>query len=80
MTYRTTITLDDEAATFLQEKGGGNKSAFISQLLRDERQRALRAAVISANLEEAQDADYQDKLSEWDITLDDGLFDELPPA
>lgn len=80
MTYRTTITLDDEAASFLQEKGGDNKSAFITRLLRDERRRALREAVVAANLEEAEDADYQDELADWDATLNDGLTDDLSPA
>lgn len=75
MTYRTTITLDDEAASFLQEKGGENKSAFITQLLRAERRRMLRETVLAANREEAQDADYQAELAGWDTTLSDGLSD-----
>ena len=73
MAYRTTITLDAEAGTFLQEKGGDNKSAFINQLLRAERRRTLREAVIAANLEEAQDAEYQNELEAWETTLNDGL-------
>ncbi len=80
MTYRTTITLDDEAATFLKQQGGDNKSAFITRLIRDERRRALHEAVLEANREEAEDADYQAELSEWDATLSDGLTDDLSPA
>jgi len=80
MTYRTTITLDDEAAAFLQEHGGDNKSAFITQLLREERRRSLREAVLAANREEAEDSDYQGELAEWDATLNDGLTDGLSPA
>lgn len=80
MTYRTTITLDDEAATFLREKGGDNKSAFITQLLRAERRRVLQEAVLAANREEAHDADYQQELHAWDTTLNDGLTDDLSPA
>lgn len=75
MTVRTTITLDDEAAAFLRERGGANKSAFINQLLREERRRALRDAVRAANLEEAQDDAYHAELTAWDTTLNDGLSD-----
>lgn len=75
MTIRTTITLDDEAASFLREKGGENKSAFISRLLREESRRQLREAVLTANREEAQDTDYQAEIAAWDTTLNDGLSD-----
>jgi len=80
MTYRTTITLEDEAAAFLKEKGGENKSAFINQLLREEQRRALQEAIIAANREEAQDEDYQNELADWDAALNDGLNDDLSPA
>lgn len=73
MTYRTTITLDEEAATFLQENGGDNKSAYITRLLREESRRSLQEAVLVANREEAEDDSYQEELSEWDTTLSDGL-------
>lgn len=80
MTHRTTITLDDEAAGFLQEHGGENKSAFIAGLLREEKRRALRDAVLAANLEEAGDAEYQQDLAEWEVALGDGLSDDVSPA
>ena len=80
MTTRTTITLDDEAAAFLQKNGGDNKSAFIAGLLRQEKQRTLRATLIAANREEAQDPAYQQELTEWEITLEDGLADDVSPA
>lgn len=73
MTYRTTITLDDEAASFLQRHGGDNKSAFIAKLIQDEKRRSLQARVVAANRDEATDADYQEDLSAWDATLPDGL-------
>ena len=78
--HRTTITLDEEAATFLKEHSGGNKSAFIAGLLRRERRRTLAEAVAEANREEASDAAYQDELAVWDATLSDGLADDAPPA
>ena len=41
MTSRTTITLDNDAYSFLMAKGGKNKSAYINQLLKKERQRTF---------------------------------------
>jgi prevent-host-death family protein len=36
---------------------------------------ALEQAVLKANMEETQDADYQEELSSWDGVLNDGLKD-----
>ncbi len=80
MTQRTTITLDEEAATFLKEHGGDNKSALITGLLREEHRRTLVKAVAEANLEEAGDAACQDELAGWDATLVDGLPDDARAA
>jgi hypothetical protein len=73
MTTRTSFTLDEEAFAFLRDFGGKNKSAFINTLLKKERQRHLQKKILSANLEEAGDADYQKELAGWDATLLDGL-------
>jgi len=73
MTIRTTVTLQESAFTFLKEAGGANKSAFVNQLLLDEKQRTLKKAILKANQEEADDAAYQEELDEWDQTLADGL-------
>ena len=80
MTHRTTITLDDEAAAFLREHGGDNKSAFIAGLLRRERRRTIAASVERANREEGGDADYQEELADWEATLSDGLRDDVSAA
>ena len=73
MTNRATFTLDDEAHTFLIETGGKNKSAYINQLSKKERQRVFEDAILKANKEEAADPDYQEEISAWDETLSDGL-------
>ena len=73
MASRTTITLDNDAYSFLMAEGGKNKSAYINQLLKKERQRTLEEAVLKANKEEAEDSDYQEELSVWDETLSDGI-------
>ncbi len=73
MANRTTVTLQDNAFDFLKQAGGENKSAFVNQLLLDEKQRTLKKAILKANREEADDAAYQEELGEWDQTLTDGL-------
>ena len=73
MTERATFSLDEEAYNFLNKVGGTNKSAYINELLKREKQRKLEEELLRANQEEAEDADYQEQLSEWDSTLSDGL-------
>lgn len=72
MAERATFSLDDDAAAFLKTAGGKNRSAYISDLLKREKQRILEEAILQANQEEAETA-YQEELSMWDATLSDGL-------
>ncbi len=73
MSHRTTITLDDEAFKHLNAVAGNNRSAYISQLLKQEYNKSLKNALLKANEEEARDTDYQKELEAWDNTLPDGL-------
>lgn len=73
MTHRATITLDEEAYKFLMSTAKDNRSGFINELLKREKDRALSKALIAANQEEANDVDYQEELSIWDETMDDGI-------
>ena len=76
MTHRTTITLDDETFAFLNHVAGDNRSAYINQLLQQERNNFLKQALIKANQEEAEDMDYQEELQTWESTLSDGLVND----
>jgi predicted CopG family antitoxin len=73
MTYRATITLDDDSYAFLQAQAGRNRSGFINALLRKEQQATLAERLYKANQEEANDVAYQEELAVWDVTLSDGL-------
>jgi hypothetical protein len=73
MTHRATFTLEAEAFAFLEAVAGSNRSAYINRLLKQEKQRQLEEALLQANQEEAEDAAYQEELSDWDETLSDGL-------
>jgi antitoxin CcdA len=76
MTHRTTITLDDEVYVFLNDVAGDNRSAYINELLKQERKNFLKQALIKANQEEAVDLDYQEELQTWENTLSDGLSND----
>jgi len=73
MTERTTFTLDSEAFAFLKQAAGNNRSAFVNQLIKDEKKRLLEQEILRANQEESQDSDYQKELVVWHTTLSDGL-------
>ncbi|MCP4164528.1 MAG: CopG family transcriptional regulator [Chloroflexi bacterium] len=73
MTVRATFTLEEEIMTFLKQVAGSNRSAYVNQLLNTERQRLLEADILKANLEEANDENYQAELTDWDVVLEDGL-------
>jgi len=73
MTNRATFTLEDDALAYLKQVGGDNKSAYVNDLLLQEKKRSLQKAILQAHQEEAEDSAYQEELSEWDETLADGL-------
>ena len=72
MSERVTITLDKEAYEFLERNANGNRSAYISNILKAEKQRIIAEKILQANQEEAEDS-YQQQLADWEITLTDGL-------
>lgn len=73
MTHRVTITLDDETFAFLNDVASSNRSAYVNQLLKQERRNLLQTALRKANQEEAEDTNYQEELQAWESTLSDGL-------
>lgn len=73
MTHRVTITLDEETFAFLNDVASNNRSAYVNQLLKQERRNFLQESLCKANQEEAEDTNYQEELQEWESTLSDGL-------
>ena len=71
--HRTIITLEEEVFSFLSAQAKNNKSAYINNLLKQEKQRMLCRQLFKDNQEEAEDVDYQQDLHIWDVTLQDGL-------
>lgn len=76
MSIRATITLEEEAALFLAEIAKDNRSRYINNLLLEERNRTLKETLLRANIEEAEDAAYQNELAVWDGVLSDGLAEK----
>lgn len=73
MTHRATITLDEEAYKFLLSEAKDNRSGFINELIKREKERMLNIALSKANEEEGKDRSYQDELEIWDDTMMDGV-------
>lgn len=73
MTYRATITLDEDVFEYLQTKAGRNRSAYINALIKKDQANSLAAAILRANHEEANDREYRRECSDWDATMFDGL-------
>ena len=72
MTNRSTFTLEEDTYAFLKKVGGTNRSAYINQLLKEEKRRTLKQAILKANQEEAAES-YQEELADWGTTVSDGL-------
>ena len=73
--HRTTVTLDEEALTFLLSQAGSNKSSYINNLLKQEKQRVLAEAIFKANQEEAEDLDEAELNAEMEGLI--GLANEF---
>lgn len=74
MTYRTSITLEEQTYQFLMKSGIENKSAYINDLLKREQEKSLAEKIAMANAEEAEYLS-QNYMDDWDETLSDGLDD-----
>ena len=56
MTNRATFTLQEDTYAFLKKAGGRNRSAYINQLLKEEKRRILKQAILKTNQEEAEES------------------------
>ena len=72
MTKKISITLDDEVLDFVDGRAS-NRSSFINRVLREEKRRILMQELADAYQEQANDPDFQQEVSVWDVTVGDGL-------
>ena len=72
MSKKIGITLDDEVLDFVDGRAN-NRSSFINRVLREEKRRILMQELADAYQEQADDPDFQQEVSVWDVTVGDGL-------
>lgn len=72
MSKKISITLDDEILSFLDQKTH-NRSSFINQILWQEKRRLFMEELGAAYEEQAEDPEFQQELSVWDLSVGDGL-------
>lgn len=73
MTKQVMIDLDDEVLVFLDRHSGGNRSEYINQLLRKQRQSAIEAELAAAHQQDAQNPEYRAEIALWDAVVGDGI-------
>lgn len=73
MKQKIAVTLDGDLVTFLDAVAAGNRSDYINNLLRSQRQQVLEAEMIAALKSDAADPDYQAEIAAWDSVVGDGI-------
>ncbi|GAC1468455.1 MAG: hypothetical protein NVS2B14_20180 [Chamaesiphon sp.] len=72
MSKKVSITLDDEILHFV-DRLASNRSSFINDVLWKEKKRIFMKELADAYKEQVNDPEFQEEISIWDITVDDGL-------
>jgi Arc/MetJ-type ribon-helix-helix transcriptional regulator len=72
MSKKVSITLDDEVLSFV-DRLAGNRSSFINDILRKEKRRIFMQELEDAYKEQVNDLIFQEEISLWDVTAEDGL-------
>lgn len=72
MSKKVSITLDDEVIAFIDDLAS-NRSSFINDILRKERQRILAKELEAAYTEQSNDPEFQNEAALWDVAVGDGL-------
>lgn len=72
MSKKVSITLDDEILKFVDELAS-NRSSFINEVLWKEKRRIFMQELEEAYTQQANDPDFKQEISAWDITVGDGF-------
>ncbi|MEY4519380.1 MAG: hypothetical protein RLZZ499_1980 [Cyanobacteriota bacterium] len=72
MSKKVSITLDDEVVSFV-DRLAGNRSSFINDILWKEKRRIFMQELEDAYKEQVNDSIFQEEISLWDVTAEDGL-------
>jgi predicted transcriptional regulator len=69
---KVSITLDDEVLSFV-DRLADNRSSFINAILLKEKTRIFMEELANAYKEQVNDPVFQEEISMWDVTAEDGL-------
>ncbi len=72
MSKKVSITLDDEVLNFA-DRLATNRSSFINDILLKEKRRIFMKKMEEAYKEQANDPEFQEEISVWDVTVGDSL-------
>ncbi len=72
MSKKVSITLDDEVLNFVDQLAS-NRSSFINNILLKEKKRVFMKELEDAYKDQANDPEFQEEISVWDVTVGDGL-------
>jgi metal-responsive CopG/Arc/MetJ family transcriptional regulator len=72
MGKKVSITLDDEVLSFV-DRLASNRSSFINDILWKEKRRIFMQELEDAYKEQVNDPMFQEEISLWDVTTEDGL-------
>lgn len=72
MSKKVSITLDDEVLDFV-DRLATNRSSFINNVLWKEKRRIFMKELEDAYKEQVNDPEFQEEISIWDVTVNDGL-------
>ena len=72
MNKKVSITLDDEVLEFVDQLAS-NRSSFINNVLWQEKKRIFMKELEDAYKDQANDPEFQEEISVWDVAVGDGL-------
>ena len=72
MSKKVSITLDDEVLDFVDQLAN-NRSSFINDVLWQEKRRIFMKELEDAYTDQANDLEFQQEISVWDVAVGDGL-------
>jgi metal-responsive CopG/Arc/MetJ family transcriptional regulator len=72
MSKKVSITLDDEVLSFVDQLAS-NRSSFINDILWKEKKKIFMKELEDAYKEQVNDPVFQEEISIWDVTAEDGL-------
>ncbi len=76
MAAKITINIEDRAFNFLSQVTD-NRSAYINNLLLEKEREQLETELRQAYREQNQDPEFKQAIADWDVTVGDGLDEEI---